>query len=432
MMGVPLRSWWSLWRAKSDPKPRFTAPVTRGPWPPAAQRFIADKQERAFFSLARKMNLGSTEEAYRQIVGSTIPREHISVDKFERDLGRELSVEERRQAEEFASATYNKYFGLPLPSAYEDPNAYPLLLMIFDRFQQNLATSGRALEPSAIVATLPSGAVNARIINNSAIGVPVVFFERGLFRFLQTFALLVGWAAPPIPLNDAEIMRQDWQQYMEPSEASRYFADALATYIIEGTPRVQFVPMPPSNAITVTTILDLMERFVLAHELSHLNLGHLVCPRMSHEFEADSAALVAVTESAVQYGSRAVGIWACDLALGAFEFLYRGLSVLAFGTIDMQSPWISKTHPHMLARRLNLRLRAARMTREAHPAAGRAAEHLWTKTDIRLENLWKTTVRLLLDARTRGERPSVLWKDEIRSQLMTSRLRRRVQREIEG
>lgn len=422
MMGMPLRSWWSFWRAKSDPQPRFTTPVARVPWPPAAQRFIADEQERAFFNLARAMNLGSAEEAYRQITGSTMPREHISVDKFERDLGRELSVEERRQAEEFALATYNTYFGSPLPSAYEDPNAYPLLLMIFDRFQQNLATGGRALEPSAIVATLPSGAVNARIINDSAIGVPVVFFERALFRFLKTFALLVGWAAPPIPLNDAEIMRQDWQQYMVPSEASRYFGDALATYIINGTPHEQSVPMPPSNAITVTTILDLMERFVLAHELAHVNLGHLARPRMSHEFEADSAALIAVTESAVQYGSRAVGIWSCDLALGAFEFLYRGLSVLAFGITGVQSPWISKTHPHMFLRRLNLRSRAARMTREAYPTTRRAAEHLWTESDIRLENLWKTTAGLLLDARTRGERPSALWNDEIRSQLMTSRL----------
>jgi hypothetical protein len=61
-----------------------------------------------------------------------------------------------------------------------------------------------------------------RILNSIQVGVPVAFFERGLFRFLKTFALLVGWAVPPIPLNGAEIMRQDWQQYTVPSEASRY------------------------------------------------------------------------------------------------------------------------------------------------------------------------------------------------------------------
>jgi hypothetical protein len=49
---VSLRSRHNLWRADSDPKLRFTTPAERAPWPLSAQRFVADEQESAFFTLS--------------------------------------------------------------------------------------------------------------------------------------------------------------------------------------------------------------------------------------------------------------------------------------------------------------------------------------------------------------------------------------------
>lgn len=339
------------------------------------QQLIEGEQERGYRNLAIKLGLGADpRKAYERVSGNR-PPDSSSV----------------------------------LP--FEDPSGSRIMALILGNAQRALAALGATpINPAPAFATLPSGVVNARVVIEPRTRVPVIFVERGLFHYFLDFCHLVGWFAPPFParLLDEDLIGNP-RSYAMPFEATQYFWQALGSYSFEGsTTSTSRVPRPEHNAIICPVLLTLMERFVMVHEMAHVQLGHLNGPEKSdHEFAADVASLKLVTNMTRQDGvGWGIGYWACELALLAINLLYRSIGIAQFG--DKKLGWIDATHPDPLSRREMLR--QIWLDPNAPPAGVDAARELCGMSDAIYQQLWEIVAPMLLLSHQRGSRPSPVWQ----------------------
>ncbi|QHG19713.1 hypothetical protein [Nostoc sp. ATCC 53789] len=357
-------------------------------WDPKIRKFVQQEQEQEYRRLALALGLGSDPvKAY----------EHISQ--------RPMPV-----------ALQDRYLSLGLPTIYEDPYFYPAMTITFDLLQKELTERGKPFTPRPFLATLPSGDVNARIVEEPKTGTPIMFFNHGLFRLLYDFAKLTAWATPPLSIkqlsNDSALMNLA-RKYTIPFQASEFFAASLYAYVVSGSPIAISLPIPePIHNLPISiALLNHMERFIVAHELAHIHEHHLdESPTWQQEYEADALSLGLISTLAHEdFGSWAIGYWACELALIAFNFLYRAIGLLAFGPEKLE--WISKTHPDPLSRREHLR---GIWLEQNVPEIGlAAARELCGMTEALFQRLWEISFPLLVISYQQGTRPSPMWNKEI-------------------
>jgi len=356
---------------------------------PDAVSFIRSEQERGYRNLAIKLGLGADpREAYARLSGKPVPPDS----------------------------------SFP----YEDPQRIEILKIIFGSVQRALTAAGEApFDPAPQFASLPTGDVNARVMPEPKTGIPVIFFEQGLFQYFYDFGQLVGWAAPPIPedlLGDDEALSTMAHRYTMPFEASDSFVQSLCSYAFEGSPLVKAprIAPPVHNMPLCIVLLNLMERFVVIHELSHIKLGHVkeAAPEPGHEFEADASSFWWGSYMARQDRlAWAMSYWACELALVAFNILYRAIAVAEFG--GQMPAWVDRSHPDPMARRERLRLI---WLDPRVPAAGvSAARGLCAMTEALVQRLWEFAAAGLLLARERGAGPSPMWRTLIDSTFVEKR-----------
>ena len=280
--------------------------------------------------------------------------------------------------------------------------------------------------PQPFLATLPSGDVNASRTIEPKTKTTVIFFEQGLFRYFYDFAMLVGWALPPISATqmvDAKALRRMPTQYTMPLQASASFIGAIGAYVYSGTPLNEATPLvkPPHNALLVERLLVAMERFAMAHELTHLLKGHLQLPRdaaesYDREYAADSLVATAMMAQALVYDyTWAIDIWACDTALTALRVLEISLMQAAFGH---EVPWVSSTHPDPTVRQQRFRKKNGLYKSHFFSyflAPNRAAAAMMcSMTDALLGRLWSFLAPFLAMQRMKNMRPSPLWNDHIK------------------
>jgi hypothetical protein len=258
----------------------------------------------------------------------------------------------------------------------------------------------------------------------------IIFFEHGLFKFIEDFASLIAWALPPISpqqmMNDRELARLGAGGQI-PGQASTLFNGVFASYVVHGNPVYnrdwKNFPSPKHNVYLQVALGTGMEYFVMSHELSHLWLGHLAqTPSTTSEWreselEADiegaGMATVLMNEH-LGPNANALSFWACYLMLTAMILLERLFGLFAFGTTDMN--WISATHPDSLTRRKSLWATFA-WAPDIPPESVIAAEHLRVLGDQIVQRLWQIAFEGFYSSYQRGTRPSPLWNDVIRSSL---------------
>jgi hypothetical protein len=356
--------------------------ATPSSFSPGVQQFIRAEQEKAYRNLAIRLGLGANpRQAYERLTGSA-----VSTDSH---------------------------------SPYEDPRRFRLMSVMLSSIQRAILSSGESpLDPEPVFASLPTGDVNARVSLEPASGTPVMFVEQGLFQFFYDFCHLIGWAVPPLtPLHLAEnqALIEMARRYTMPMEASRSFIHSMGSYTFNGTPLTagnNVVPRPDHNLPLCMVLVTLMERFVLAHELAHIKLGHLhAAPDPDYEYQADTASLglvlYMVPGEGVCWG---IGFWACDLALTAMNMLYRSIGIGEFGGTKLR--WIDDSHPDLLARRERLR---AIWLDDSLPQDGiEAARVLCGMSDTLIQRLWEmASAELLWAHQQQNLRPSPMWRDLI-------------------
>lgn len=345
-------------------------------------KFIRDRQEREYVRLADALKLDSAKSAYEKTVNRPVSKE----------------VEQQ-------------YRSQPLPTPFEDPYMYAILKNGFSAMSREVDLLKAPPLPHPVLATLPSGDVEARITEEPTTGTQIVFFEQGLFLFFYDFAKLMAWASPPLrddQLNDDAALGQVPRKYTMPTATSAFFAGCLNAYAMSGSPLGSNTPIPEPthNLALAIRLAEYMSRFVLAHELVHILAGHGGKHTPELEYEADANSVLLVTTLADKFhGSWALGYWGAELALIALNFLYRAIAILTYGNDSVT--WINPTHPDPLARRQNLR---SIWLNPRSPKDGvAAARDMCGMTEALLQRLWELGSAVLLLEYQDGKRASPRW-----------------------
>lgn len=362
--------------------PTGTAQAAEG-WPPEVLRFVSGVQEREYLRLADVLRLDSAKAAYDRLT--------------ERDMSPDLK---------------QRYKSIALPTAFEDPAMYAALSITFDVLSRDAAAADLRPLPHPYLGTLASGDVEANTTEEPVTRTPVVFFTQGLFSIFHDMAKLMAWAAPPLSerlLTDDRALAQIPGKYTMPPQASEWFANSLYGYAVRGTPIGMSTPIPEPehNMGLAIRLVNHMERFVLAHELAHIQEGHLSQPQSkAMEFQADALATILVTRLAdVRHGSWAIGYWACELALITLNFLYRTIGYFKHG--DKKLSWASPTHPDPIARRAQIR---GIWVQPQSPKDGvAAAREVCGMTEALLQRLWAISGDAFAEQYLRGDRTSPRW-----------------------
>lgn len=369
------------------PATRFAPAQT---WSPKVLEFVRGRQEQEYNHLADLLGLGTAKNSYNKIANRPMPS----------DLKQE-------------------YGSAPLPTPFEDPYMYPIMTKTFEGLSQENNALSRPALPHPFLATLPSGDVNAGTEEVHETKTPVVFFEQGLFSFFYDMAKLMAWAAPPLTdrqLTDDAALAAIGNSYTIPPQGAEYFAATLSAYALSGSPVAESTPIPEPrlNIGLSKSLLNHMVRFVMLHELAHVQAQDYENPRQTpeREYNADEAAVSLVTTLAGKYhGSWALGYWGCDLALVALNFLYRSVALLTYGGKKLN--WVSPTHPDPLSRRAKLR---GMWRNPFSPEAGVAAAGMVTRmTEKLLQILWEDTDWILLLRYQQGLRASPRWRKTAKS-----------------
>ncbi len=361
--------------------------------PAEVQQLIRSEQERGYRNLALKLGLGADpQKVYERLTGTPVsPQSH---------------------------------------SPYEDPRRYQIMDVILGSIQRAMVSSGEPpLDPAPVYASLPTGNVHAQVSVEPKTGVPVMFMEQGLFRYFYDFCHLIGWAVPPLTpeqLADNQAIIAMVRRAVMPQEASASFINAMGSYTFNGSPlgtAGHLVPRPEHNLPLCMVLLTLMERFVLAHEMAHIKLGHLAAEHgpgqePDQEYQADAASLGLVLYMVPGEGvSWAIGFWACELALVAMNLLYRSIGIGQFGSPKLT--WIDNSHPDPLKRRERLR---TIWLEDWLPQDGiEAARVLCGMSDAIIQSLWKMASMELWWAHDKNQlRPSPMWRDLLDSTFVQS------------
>ncbi len=362
--------------------PAAAGAATSSQIPPEVQQLIQSEQERGYRNLALKLGLGADpQKAYERLTGTPV--------------------------------------SLQSHSPYEDPRRYQIMDVILGSVQRAIVSSGDPpLNPAPVYASLPTGNVHAQVSVEPKTGVPVMFMEQGLFRYFYDFCHLIGWAVPPLMpehLADNQAIIEMARRYTMPQQASASFIQSMGSYTFNGSPlgtAGHLVPRPEHNLPLCMVLLTLMERFVLAHEMAHIKLGHLAGKQsIDQEYAADAASLglvlYMVPGEGVCWG---IGFWACELALVALNLLYRSLGIGQFGGSKLS--WIDSSHPDPLNRRE--RLRTIWLEDWLSKEGIEAARVLCGMSDALIQSLWEMASIELWWAHEKNQlRPSPMWRDMI-------------------
>jgi hypothetical protein len=405
------------------------------PWTEEACEFVRNRQEDEYQTLAGKLNLGNDpKKAYEKLSGPVMPIDYVSADKFIEafgDAGVLLGEHARAYAHASITKMYQHYWSLALPTEYESQDRYSSMMLTFESLRNALNKKACCLDAIPLLASLPTGDVNARVLAVPSTGCPVLFFEQGLFRFFHDFAKALSWAFPPIsPLQmyDDKAIRQMRTRYTMPEQASRDFTVVLGSYVSEGstTGISHLINVAPYNRLLAGGLLQAMEWFIMGHELAHLVLGHLEPSNLTdnrdelweREYEADLFSVELLIEIAKSDGADwAFNFWACDVALTLFICLYRAIALLEFGPNEPR--WVSRTHPDPASRRLRLR---QAVQNEKYSWQGRlrsglgmgtAAGALCGMSNALLQRLYEMMALEFLIAHQRKVRPSPIWKNVV-------------------
>ena len=253
----------------------------------------------------------------------------------------------------------------PKITEFDEPRTRELIQNMVDEVSETMALA--KLTPGKrklLVSSVPSGLVNAFCCANTWDDeYHHVFVDSDLLIFCSSLAKIVGTCFTRGVLDGQAISFEDRRivRNARSPDICHRIEDMFAAMVFLGTVRGSEPWIPDAEALTLYISINVaMERFVIAHELSHLMLGHLEnaaesvavqdeafidteATIYSHqaEFEADAAGAIIATETAVRLGySNALTSVAPYIFLKGIEVLEecQSLHESASGGIDSTHP----------------------------------------------------------------------------------------------
>ena len=391
-------------------------------WSDRARKVVTGWQERAYGDLGVDLGLGwAPMAAYERLARPLLPEERTSGAKAREMLGDDIVPGGDWDDFDCILAEYKRRYFVEPPTPYEEPNLSSCVAEHLDTVLDVLSTSEWTLPARPLVATLPSGELNARIRRIPATDEAAVLFQHGLLMYLHTFAMVVAMAVPAewlaLPLRAADPDGDEPGGRDATVRAIDLLAAGLTAYVVHGTPSVPGAPLPTGRALVSAGALGrAMRLFVISHELMHLLLGHLAVPvadltteeRWRRELDADMAGSSVAARAGEDTGMPlVVGLWACDLALAAFDLVERVVAYLETGSIDGPP---SDSHPPPVRRRQELlRTKTEDLMREGLMADSARLGDLTLNGAQLVERLFEATGPHWVALREQRVRPSPIW-----------------------
>jgi hypothetical protein len=402
-----------------------------GRWTQETREGVERRQREAYRSLGSKLGIsGEPLEIQRKMFRSMTPPEPQPVDLSRLPGYSSFTPDELKQFYEGVENSYLNALKMQLPTPYEDPLRYPILLKTFNSVYEAMRREGRLVEPQPLLATLPLGDVNATMEGIPHTKARVMYLDQGLVQFIVDFAATITWAIPSLghqELSDEAAMARLPNRYTMPPEASSFFAASIFSYTLSGTPVTESSPIraPDFNHFACVTLTVHMLRFVIAHELRHAEADDRAYYGKSEanrgrEYDADRSAAALVCKMArEEQCSGVVGYWACDLLLCLYNILYRAMAVLKFGTVKLR--WINADYPDPLSRRNRLRENAeSEVLIETSPITLGVVDQLRSMTEAIIGRLWEMSNWMLVQQNQAGARPSPIWAEQLARSIGTS------------
>jgi hypothetical protein len=333
-----------------------------------------------------------------------------------------------------------------LPTPFEVPSWYNMLLGYSDDIAAAAAEKGRPLAFRPMFATRASGQVNA-----TTTLVPgtrdefVIMFEAGLFGFLNLVSKLVASVLlTTVKLGNVIELDLDATWRVSREDVSRFF-DVYGAYIVAGNPMYATRYFPSREVLPLhRTLLQGSELFVLGHELGHVIGGHFgelrheaqVFPGVraaqlpnewQEELEADADGFELMLAVAARKH------FTPELAYAGAEMFFIAIELLdyAFTAIEVGAEWPQKvreksklmqdalnqrpvaidlgSHPPPAMRRDYIR----QLARAALPAeTARRAGLLGERVAEIMNRLWTETAPLFEDMHADGIRAAAIWREQ--------------------
>lgn len=167
-----------------------------------------------------------------------------------------------------------------LPTRYDSKKSYELISRIIPRLKEILPKDERENFPN--FATIPNGNIGAMAINLSKIHNKFLLFDSHFFLychlFTKAFLGIFDWEESRrlkgiLPINQSYFLNQI---LLDPDKTLFNFIDIINCYcVVENLAKTSPWWNSKIHESMLEDVRDEMELFVLAHEYSHVNLGHL-------------------------------------------------------------------------------------------------------------------------------------------------------------
>jgi hypothetical protein len=262
-----------------------------------------------------------------------------------------------------------------LPTVYEDPAQYYILLNLFEKIEMSAEEISSNLPRRPVVGTLPSGEVNAMAIKVPDSDDFLLVFEDQIFTFANLIAKVVAQSIP-FEIKDNVISfsmgKEEVNNYFKNNSiAFERFKELIYAYLFYGEPTaapqyfLEGIPMHLADRLRTS-----LELFIVGHEYSHIILGHVqesktmvnkakriefneIIFNWDQEFSADVLGLRLMLGCMLKEGSiNLPSFVGADLFFGSLDVIEKSISILKTGSVTNT---IHRTHPPTLLRREILR-----------------------------------------------------------------------------
>ncbi len=316
------------------------------------------------------------------------------------------------------------------PTAYEDRHGYMIMLGLAESIKKAAGTLFKATPKWPLIATLPSGQVNAMTVRVPGCNEYVIFFESQLATFVLLLSKVVAQAIPLREVDSAgsynySVKREDIIHHIEANEeVRRRFFELVWAYATFGMPALAppYILGSPYDKLS-DLLRESMELFVFGHEYSHIVVGHLDAPETARQrllnAPADEIVYSWIQEHvADMLGVRlsclammesrkvdvALSFWGADLFFSSLELMDKAVSLLRHGDENVQR---LGSHPPSGERREILRGSLSNFLGEDN---ARAAVALGEAVEFASARLWDVTRDHLLAARPPGGGAAPSWR----------------------
>jgi hypothetical protein len=224
----------------------------------------------------------------------------------------------------------------PSPSKYQDKGSYGILLLSEDILRSHLQKKNIVL-PQSTLGTLPIGVLNGYTIkaNNNDY---LIIFQDGLFHYLNLLTKVILQALPQSHEGVGMGIIYTGRILREFPEVQFRFEDLFEGYLIYGNPRYALpyyknIPDPRY----FQNLLTNAEVFLLAHEYSHVLLGHLDAPPdnrekfFDNEFDADKKGFELLSKIIPKENTKGYALLSIGMMFYGLNLIEHSISVLIYG-----------------------------------------------------------------------------------------------------